>query len=409
MKIILVVGTRPNFMKIAPLIRAIKKHNSVFNTEQHKKSIRWQLVHTGQHYDDEMSKIFFKDLEIPEPDIHLGVGSGTHSQQTAKVMIEFEKVLLREKPDLVMVVGDVNSTLAAALAAAKLHIRIAHVEAGLRSYDRRMPEELNRVVVDVLSDYCFTPSADADENLKKEGIPKERVFLVGDVMIDTLLQFKVKSLKLKVLKRLNLRKGKYALLTLHRPSNVDNKENFLKILRTLKEISKRITIVFPAHPRTKKNIKRFRLNKFFKVITLTLPNPSHQGRGERQFIPPTSGEGKREGEISTGILLIEPLGYLDFLKLMMNSKFVMTDSGGIQEEITVLNIPCLTLRDTTERPITIKDGTNTLVGNNTKKIIEEAERILDGKSKNGTYPKLWDGKASERIISILANETQIKH
>ena len=452
MKIVLVAGARPNFMKIAPIIRAIEKHNlkrgiatssasksellamtpkfkmtkslrGVLSEtkEQPRGNLEFLLVHTGQHYDSRMSKIFFKDLEIPQPDIYLGVGSGTHAEQTAKVMIKFEKALFKEKPDLVMVVGDVNSTLAAALCAVKLHIPLAHVEAGLRSYDRKMPEEINRVVVDVLSDYLFTPSQDADENLKKEGIPKEKIFLVGDVMVDTLLQFKVKSSKLKATKslrarslaghcerkrsnlievrdchgtsslamtsrriatssakradflamtpKLNLKTNGYALLTLHRPSNVDNKKNFLKILEAVKKISKKIPIVFPVHPRTKKNMEGFKL-----VVDCRR------------------------------IHLIEPLGYLEFLKLMMESKFVMTDSGGMQEETTVLKIPCLTLRETTERPITIKEGTNILVGNDTKKIIREAEKILDGKGKKGTYPKLWDGKAAERIISVLSKK-----
>jgi len=351
MKIVLVAGARPNFMKIAPIIRAIEKHNSKLKRMKSLRGTKCRgnlkilLVHTGQHYDWRMSKIFFKDLEIPQPDIYLGVGSGTHGEQTAKIMIEFEKVLFDEKPDLVMVVGDVNSTLAAALCAAKLHIPLAHIEAGLRSYDREMPEEINRVVVDLLSDYLFTPTIDADENLKKEGIPKEKIFLVGDVMVDTLLKFKIKSSKLKVqtlnsqLSTLNCKS--YALLTLHRPSNVDNKENFLKILEAVKEISARIPIVFPVHPRTKKNMERFKL-----VVDCRR------------------------------IFLIEPLGYLEFLKLMMESRFVMTDSGGMQVETTVMKIPCLTLRDTTERPITIKAGTNTLVGSDTRKIINEAEKIL---------------------------------
>ena len=392
MKIVLVAGARPNFMKIAPIIRAVKKYNARHKTPKFKVC----LVHTGQHYDLRMSKIFFKDLEIPQPDIYLGVGSGSHGEQTAKVMIAFEKVLFGEKPDLVMVVGDVNSTLAAALCAAKLHIPLAHVEAGLRSYDRMMPEEINRVVVDVLSDYLFTPSSDADENLKKEGISLEKIFLVGDVMVDTLLKFKVKSSKLKVLERLNLRKKEYALLTLHRPSNVDSKENFLKILEAVKEISRRIPIVFPVHPRTKKNMEKF-------GITPTHPSPIKR-EGFRIFHPsPTGGEGKREG----GIFLIEPLGYLEFLKLMMESRFVMTDSGGMQEETTVLNIPCLTLRETTERPITIKEGTNTLVGNDTKKIIKEAEKILDGREKkSGHIPFFWDGKAAERIVAVIAKKTK---
>ena len=391
MKIVLVAGARPNFMKIAPIIRAIKKHNSKLKTTKSLRGTKCRgnlevlLVHTGQHYDLRMSKIFFKDLEIPQPDIYLGVGSGSHGEQTAKVMIAFEKVLLGEKPDLVMVVGDVNSTLAAALCAAKLHIPLAHIEAGLRSYDREMPEEINRVVVDVLSDYLFTPTIDANENLKKEGIPKEKIFLVGDVMVDTLLnsKFKIKNLKFNFLRHLNLKSKGYALLTLHRPSNVDNKENFLKILEAVKEISKKIPIVFPVHPRTKKNMEKF-------GITPTHPSP-------------TSGEGKKEG----GIHLIKPLGYLKFLKLMMESRFVLTDSGGMQEETTVLKIPCLTLRDTTERPITIKDGTNTLVGNDTKKIIKEAEKILKNRdSDHFSYPALWDGKAAERIVAVIAKKTK---
>ena len=401
MKIILVAGARPNFMKIAPLVRAMKRRNSKF------KII---LVHTGQHYDDRMSKIFFKDLGIPEPDVYLGVGSGTHSHQTGKIMMKFEKVLLKEKPDLVMVVGDVNSTLAAALSAVKLHIPLAHVEAGLRSYDRRMPEEINRVVVDVLSDYLFTPSPDANENLKKEGIPEEKIFLVGDVMVDTLLQFKVKSLKLRVLTRLNLRKKEYALLTLHRPSNVDNQENFLKVLRALKEISRRIPIVFPAHPRTRKNIKKFKLmGRGFTQIRADKNILSHS---EMKPKNPRDPSLRAQGDInpvnlrssaSKNIYLLEPLGYLEFLKLMMESKFVMTDSGGIQEETTVLNIPCLTLRDTTERPITIKEGTNILVGNDTKKIIKEAKKILDGQGKKAgkSVSRLWDGKAADRIVSVI--------
>ena len=411
MKIILVAGARPNFMKIAPIIRAIETYNSKLKTtkslrarslaghcERKRSNLEILLVHTGQHYDSRMSKIFFEDLEIPEPDMYLGVGSGTHGQQTAKVMIAFEKILFKEKPNLVMVVGDVNSTLAAALCAVKLHIPLAHIEAGLRSYDREMPEEINRVVVDVLSDYLFTPSPDADENLKKEGIPKEKIFLVGDVMIDTLLNSKLKIKNDEViasqkrsnleiatssakrvdflamtpkLRSLNLKSKEYALLTLHRPSNVDNKDNFLKILEAVKEISARIPIIFPVHPRTRKNIKRFKLIVDCRRIHL-----------------------------------IEPLGYLDFLKLMMESRFVMTDSGGMQVETTVLKIPCLTLRDTTERPITIKAGTNTLVGNDPRKIINEAEKILNKNrdSDHFSYPALWDGKAAERIVSVIATK-----
>lgn len=367
MKVALVCGARPNFMKIAPLVRAIEKHNACPDGIP----IKPFLVHTGQHYDYKMSQIFFENLELPEPDIHLGVGSGTHAEQTGKVMIEFEKVLFQEKPDLVVVVGDVNSTLAAALAATKLHIPIAHVEAGLRSFDRTMPEEINRLLTDAISDYLFTPSPDADENLKKEGVPEGKIYLVGDVMVDSLLRNKEKAETSEVLSQLEMKKGNYTLLTLHRPSNVDKRGSLLKIGEALKEVSHRIPIVFPAHPRTRKNIEGFGLSRFFKD--------------------------KRT-------LLIEPLGYLDFLKLMMDCKFVMTDSGGIQEETTVLDIPCLTLRNTTERPVTVSQGTNTLVWNDTERIVEEALKILDGKGKKGNCPELWDGKTAERIVKILVRK-----
>ena len=366
MKFILVVGARPNFMKVAPIIRAIDKHNYTSTS----KFIEPILVHTGQHYDYEMSQIFFEDLELPQPDIHLGVGSGTHAEQTGKVMIEFEKVLLKERPDLVIVVGDVNSTLAAALAAAKLHIHVAHVEAGLRSYDRSMPEEINRLLTDAISDYLFTPSPDADENLRKEGIPQEKIFCVGNVMIDSLLFHKEVVSQRQVLSQLGLEKGDYALLTLHRPSNVDDKQSLLRIITALRQIAQRIPIVFPAHPRTQKNISKFEFGQLLQ---------------------------------DQRILLIEPLGYLSFLKLEMNARLVMTDSGGMQEETTVLGIPCLTLRNTTERPITVAQGTNTLVWDDTSRIVGEAFKILDGKGKRGKCPELWDGKAAERIVKILAH------
>lgn len=383
-KVINVVGARPNFMKIAPILREMRKYPEKFDP---------LLVHTGQHYDYEMSKVFFKDLELLEPDIYLGVGSGNHAEQTGKVMIEFEKVLFKEKPDLVIVVGDVNSTLAAALAAVKLHIPVAHVEAGLRSFDREMPEEINRLLTDAISDYLFTPSPDADENLKKEGIPEDKIFLVGDVMVDSLLYNKERAKKSNILAKLCLMKNlrtshrralipdrlspiiNYALLTLHRPSNVDDKKSLLKILKALGEISQKIPIIFPAHPRTKRHIKRFRLENYFNY-TPVFP-------------------------IDSGINCIDPLGYLDFLNLEMHAKFVMTDSGGIQEETTVLNVPCLTLRSTTERPITITQGTNLLVWNDTERIVKEAFEILDSKRKKRKSPELWDGRASERIVDIL--------
>ena len=398
LKWILVAAARPSFMKIAPLIRAIKKHNKSIHLSRETETLSQRddprlkineiLVHTGQHYDVNMSDSFFKDLNLPEPDVHLGIGSGTHGEQTGKVMIEFEKVLFQEQPNLVIVVGDVNSTLACALAAVKLHIPVAHVEAGLRSFDRTMPEEINRVVTDVLSDYLFTPSPDADENLKREGILEDKIFLVGDVMVDSLLFHLEKAKTTDVLERLGLcRKSfaghrqlttDYCLLTLHRPSNVDNKYDFLKIIKALTEISKHVPIIFPAHPRTKKQIEAFGLQPYF--INLT----------------------NNESRITNNrIYLVDPFGYLEFLNLTMHSTFVMTDSGGIQEETTVLGIPCLTLRETTERPITITQGTNVLVGNDTQKIIDEAFKILDGEGKKGSCPEMWDGRASERIVNIL--------
>ncbi len=367
MKVILVAGARPNFMKIAPIMRAIDK----YNTHSTDRLIEPILVHTGQHYDYEMSKVFFEDLELPEPDVYLGVGSGSHAEQTGKIMIEFEKVLFREKPDLVVVVGDVNSTLAGALAAVKLRIPIAHVEAGLRSFDREMPEEINRLLTDAVSDYLFTPSPNANENLRKEGIAEEKIFLVGDVMIDSLFYNRAKAEASDILFRLSLSEESYALLTLHRPENVDKEENLTKIFSGLEEISQKIPLIFPVHPRTKRNMQSFASPKFFK---------------------------------NKHIRSIDPLGYLDFLKLEMNAKFVLTDSGGIQEETTVLNIPCLTLRNTTERPMTVTSGSNVLVGRDTKKILEEAYKILDGERKEVNCPALWDGKSAERIMSVLRSK-----
>ena len=371
MKIILVCSARPNFMKIAPIMRAIEKHNDSFNAD----SIEPVLVHTGQHYDYEMSRVFFENLELPEPGFYLGVGSGSHAEQTGRTMIELEKVLVAKNPDLVIVVGDVNSTLAAALASVKLLIPVGHVEAGLRSYDRSMPEEINRLLTDAVSDYLFTPSPNAGENLKKEGIAEEKIFLVGNVMVDSLLYNKEKAERSQILSRLGLKEGNYALLTLHRPSNVDKKESLLNITRALRQSSQRLPIVFPAHPRTQKRLKEFDLLD-------QSPITSHQ------------------------FLLIEPLGYLDFLKLMMNVKLVMTDSGGIQEGTTVFGIPCLTLRNTTERPITISQGTNVLVGNNTQKILEETFKIFDSGGKRGSCPELWDGMTAERIVEILGSKSR---
>jgi len=365
MKAILVCGARPNIMKIAPLLRAIKEHDSKKQT----CSVTPLLVHTGQHYDYNMSKIFFQDLEIPDPDIYLGIGGGTQGEQTGKIIIEFEKIVNKERPNLVVVVGDVNSTLAAALASAKLHIPVAHVEAGLRSFDRQMPEEINRILTDSISDYLFTPSRDGNENLRKEGINTKKIFFVGNVMVDSLLYARTKAEQSKILQSLDLEKKKYALLTLHRPSNVDDEKNLSTIIEALIVISSYIPIVFPVHPRTKSNIMKFGLNKF-------MPEDNR-------------------------IIIIEPLGYIDFLALQMKAKFVVTDSGGIQEETTVLDVPCITLRSNTERPITITQGTNILVGTNKDKIQETALNIMSGNLKRGSLPELWDGRAAERIINIL--------
>jgi len=372
-KLLCIVGTRPNFMKIAPIINQMEKYNSVHSPQE---IFEYLLVHTGQHYDDNMSDHFFKDLQMPPPDIHLGIGSGTHSEQTAKIMIKFEKVCFQENPDLVIVVGDVNSTLACSIVAAKLLIPVAHIEAGLRSFDRRMPEEVNRIVTDSLSEYLFTTCRDANENLKIEGVLQNKIYFVGNVMIDTLLKFK--EIANSKVKRFNKLKAlNYGLLTLHRPSNVDNKKNCHQIFEALTEISKKVPIIFPAHPRTQKMIDEFGFSHFFQK---KLPFNLAQMRG---------------------IYIIPPLSYLEFIYLMGSAKLILTDSGGIQEETTVFGIPCLTLRENTERPITIKEGTNTLAGANKEKIIKESFNILNGKGKTGKIPELWDGKASQRIMNIL--------
>jgi len=356
MRIILIAGARPNFMKIAPLIQEIKKHSN----------IKYKLIHTGQHYDKNMSKLFFNELDIPKPDINLGVGSKTHAKQTAQIMEKLEDIFLDKNPDIVIVVGDVNSTLAATLTASKLGIKIAHVEAGLRSYNWKMPEEINRIITDRISTYLFTTSKNAAKNLEKEGIPKEKIFFVGDVMIDTLLKNKQKAQKSDILKKLNLKKKEYAVLTMHRPENVDDKKILKEILDALNEIAKKIKIVYPIHPRTKKMIEKFGFQNLLK-----------------------------------NILVIDPLGYLEFLKLISDSEFVLTDSGGIQEETTILGIPCLTVRTETERPITVEQGTNIVTGIKKQNIIKEANKILKSQIKKGKIPELWDGKASERIINIL--------
>jgi UDP-N-acetylglucosamine 2-epimerase (non-hydrolysing) len=367
MKIVLVAGARPNFMKVAPLLRAIDKHNA----SAEGKTIEPFLVHTGQHYDYEMSQIFFEELKLPQPDVHLGVGSGTHAEQTGKTMIEVEKVLLNEKPDLGIVVGDVNSTLAGALAAVKLHIPVAHVEAGLRSYDQTMPEEINRLLTDHISDYLFTTSKYDDDNLKKEGIPKNKIYRVGNIMADSLLDSRELARKSDILSRLGLKEQSYAVLTLHRPSNVDEKASLSRIMDTIMQIAHKILIVFPAHPRTQKRLKEF-------GILNNLPVTSRQ------------------------LLITEPLGYLSFLNLEMNARMVITDSGGMQVETTILGIPCLTMLDHPVWPITHEKGINILVGSDCQKLKEEAFKILSGKGKKGSIPELWDGKAAGRILDVLA-------
>lgn len=322
------------------------------------------LVHTGQHYDYDLSGAFFRDLSIPEPDIYLGVGSGNHGEQTGRIMIEFEKVAEREKPSLIVVVGDVNSTLAAAIVASKLLIPLAHVEAGLRSFDRTMPEEINRTLTDVLSDYCFTTEEEANLNLEREGVDGSRIHLVGDVMIDCLMKTRENAKCSKILEDLDLQEESYAVLTLHRPSNVDARDTFSRIVEALEFVGERIKIIFPAHPRTRNRLAEFKI-------------------------------------APRNVVLIGPLGYLDFIRLEEKAKFVLTDSGSIQQETSVLGVPCLTIRENTERPFTVRKGTNTLVGMDKERIVEESLKVMDGKNERGEVHHLWDGKASQRIIQIL--------
>ncbi len=369
-KLILVAGARPNFMKIAPLMHALKGN----------KNIQPILVHTGQHYDVKMSGQFFEELNIPNPDINLEVGSASHAVQTARIMEGFEKVCLDEKPDYVLVVGDVNSTAACTMVAAKLNIKTIHYEAGLRSNDRTMPEEINRLVTDAISDVFLTTSKDADENLLKEGIPAGKIFMVGNLMIDSLVANKNKAaqsqMKFKLLNRdkeieltKDFIKNNYGVMTFHRPSNVDDKESLTTLVKIWGEVSNKIPLVFPVHPRTYKNIQAFGLQQLIDSFT--------------------------------HLYFIEPLGYLQFVNLVQHAKFALTDSGGIQEETTYMNIPCLTVRPNTERPVTVWEGSNKLI--KTEDIIPEIELILQGKGKTGNRPKFWDGETADRIVKIIEN------
>lgn len=360
LRIINVVGARPNFMKIAPVIDEMRRRPA---------RIEPLLVHTGQHYDESMSDSFFEELRIPRPDINLGVGSGSHSEQTARVMIAFEQVLLRHPADWVVVVGDVNSTMATAIVASKQLVRVAHVEAGLRSRDRTMPEEINRVVTDALANLLLTPSRDANENLLREGAAPEKIRFVGNVMIDTLYRNLERAVGSKILERLNLEPRQFCAMTLHRPSNVDDKATLSGILDALEVIGERLPIVFPIHPRTRDRLDQFGLGD--------------RVRNQRSLV------------------LTEPLGYLDFLHLYSNSRLVLTDSGGVQEETTVLGIPCLTLRPNTERPITVTEGTNRVVGSDPEIIKREALAALERPSPVAHAPELWDGRAAARIVDAI--------
>lgn len=362
-KIINVVGARPNFMKMAPIIEAM---------DRFPDRIDHLLVHTGQHYDQRMSKSFFEDLGMPRPDIDLGVGSGSHAEQTARVMVEFEQVCLREKPYLVLVVGDVNSTMACTITAKKLGVKVAHIEAGLRSRDMGMPEEINRLCTDVLCDYLFTTDRLADKNLVSEGVAPEKIHFVGNVMIDSLLKHRDIAGELGLLKDMGLGPGGYAMMTLHRPSNVDDRATLEEILEALSVVSEEIPIVFPIHPRTRKMAQEFGLDRFFN-----------------------------ESDEIEGIWITDPMGYLEFLHLNMNARMVLTDSGGLQEETTVLGVPCITLRHNTERPITTTEGTNRIVGNSRQAILDAAREVLDGEGPSGTIPEKWDGRAAQRIVQVI--------
>jgi len=368
MKILLVAGARPNFMKVAPLLHECDRRDG----------IRAVLVHTGQHYDDGLSDVFFRDLAIRPPDHELKVGSGSHAEQTAEIMRRFEPVCKVENPDIVLVVGDVNSTMAAALVAAKLGIPVAHVEAGLRSFDRTMPEEINRIVTDAIASWHFTTEPSANENLRQEGIPEDRIHFVGNVMIDTLMTCRKRAASSRVLDDLGFRDGStqpkpYGVVTLHRPTNVDDPARLKALVKALRQVSATLPLIFPVHPRTSSALDRLSCSG---------------GNSPLRFV--------------------EPLGYLDFLQLLAHARLVITDSGGIQEETTILEVPCLTVRANTERPITISSGWNRLVGTDPEALVSACRQELTKGRRRPQRPPLWDGKACQRILDVLTGEKSTK-
>ncbi|WP_126445778.1 non-hydrolyzing UDP-N-acetylglucosamine 2-epimerase [Sulfuricystis multivorans] len=356
----LVAGARPNFMKIAPIVRALQAHGG----------LGFKIIHTGQHYDREMNDVFFEELGIPAPDVFMGAGGGSHAQQTAKIMVAFEELCQAEMPDAVLVVGDVNSTLACSIVAKKLHIPVAHVEAGLRSGDMSMPEEINRLVTDSIADWFFVTEPSGIEHLRREGKPDSAIHHVGHVMVDNLLYQAEKLTRMETdfeTDAFKRRHARYGVLTLHRPSNVDEPETMTRIAAALKEIAAELPLIFPVHPRTRANLEKFGI------------------------------------DLGPDITLVAPQGYMPFLNLWKDAVVVLTDSGGLQEETTALGVPCLTIRENTERPITIEEGTNTLVGTDPARIVTEARKVLAGQGKQGRRPQLWDGRAAERIVAILAD------
>jgi UDP-N-acetylglucosamine 2-epimerase (non-hydrolysing) len=363
LKLLIIAGARPNFMKVAPLIKAAAAHNS--SRGHGGTHLDWRLVHTGQHYDQKMSEVFFAELGIPAPDVNLGVGSGSHAVQTANLMVKFEPVCLEHKPDWAIVVGDVNSTMACTLVCAKLGVKVAHVEAGLRSFDRTMPEEINRIVTDALADLLLTPSSDADENLQQEGIAASRIKRVGNVMIDALLANLEKAHASLILSNLGLHTRSFVYVTLHRPSNVDDRTTLATIIGELKRLAARFPVVFPIHPRTLKMCQQFKIDLHDEP----------------------------------GMKIIEPIGYLDSLRLTEGARLVLTDSGGLQEESTFFRTPCLTLRPNTERPVTVTLGSNKLT--EVGRLPMDLDEILGGQRELGEIPPLWDGRASERIIEAI--------